>query len=141
MDETVDKMDTVKGRIMEQSQNRRFEERLRYHWPIWYADAGDEQVVQGQMIDVSSQAASFTCANNFTPYEDQWVTARFSVPQYSEDQSFQMTDCIRTGHISRIERMSNHMNRIVMQFHQPLDFKPGEQQVELYKPCAEPELV
>jgi hypothetical protein len=126
---------------MDHAQERRFEGRLRYHWPIWYADSGNEQVVQGQMIDVSSQAASFTCCDDFYPYEDQWVTARFSVPKYGEDQSFNMTDCIRTGHISRVERISGHMNRVVMQFHQPLDFKPGEQQVELYAACQEPVLL
>ena len=126
---------------MDNAQERRFEGRLRYHWPIWYADTGNEEVVQGQMIDVSSQAASFTCCDDFSPYEDQWVTARFSVPQYGEDQSFSMTDCIRTGHISRVERINGQMNRVVMQFHQPLDFKPGEQQVELYKACHEPVLL
>ncbi|MCP4298103.1 MAG: hypothetical protein GY786_21150, partial [Proteobacteria bacterium] len=78
---------------------------------------------------------------DFFPYEDQWVTARFSIPQYGEDQSFNMADCIRTGHISRIEQVSDHMNRVVMQFHQPLDFKPGEQQVELHQALTEPELV
>jgi hypothetical protein len=126
---------------MANANDRRLEGRLKYHWPVWYADTGNEQVVQGQMIDVSSQAAAFTCCDDFFPYEDQWVTARFSVPHYGEDQSFHMTDYIRTGHIARIERGSDHMNRVVMQFHQPLDFKPGEQQVELHQAHAQPELV
>jgi len=126
---------------MDNAQDRRFEGRLKYHWPIWYADTGNEQVAQGQMIDVSSQAASFSCYDDFFPYEDQWVTARFSVPHYGEDQSFNMTDFIRTGHISRIEQISANRKRVVMQFHEPLDFKPGEQQVELNKAHAEPEVV
>ena len=112
---------------MDNAQERRFESRLAYHWPIWYADTGSEEVAQGQMIDVSSQAASFACCDGFIPYEDQWVTARFSVPRYGEDQSFQLMDIVRTGHILRIEQISANRNRVVMQFHQCLDFKPGEQ--------------
>lgn len=113
---------------MHQNTSRRGEERLRYHWPIWYTDTNDHQGSQGQMVDVSSQAAAFTCyTTEFCPHEHQTVNTRFSVPHYGPDNSFQLADFIRTASVYRVERVNDYMNRVVLQFHEPLHFKPGEQ--------------
>jgi len=112
---------------MDANENRRAEERLRYHWPIWYTDSHKTEVSQGQMVDVSSRAAAFTCyMRDFCPVPDQEITARFSVPQYEEDDSFAMADFARTGRVSRIDPMNDLVKRIVLQFHEPLHFRPGE---------------
>lgn len=113
---------------MHHTTSRRGEERLRYHWPIWYTDAYDHQGSQGQMVDVSSQAAAFTCyIGEFCPHEHEEISTHFSVPQYGPDNSFQLADFIRTASVYRVERVSDTMNRVVLQFHEPLHFKPGEQ--------------
>lgn len=113
---------------MDTQGNRRSEARLRYHWPIWYTDLYDTEVAQGQMVDVSSRAAAFTCyMRDFCPAEDQQITARFSVPKYGDEESFGMSDFIRTGSVSRIDRMNDLVKRVVLKFHEPLHFKPGEQ--------------
>ena len=36
---------------MEQSEERRREQRLRYHWPVWFAEDFNRTLTQGQMVD------------------------------------------------------------------------------------------
>ena len=113
---------------MDTPENRRTEERLRYHWPVWYGDSCGQSISQGQMVDVSSVAAAFTCySHEYCPGQTQKITARFSVPHYGVDDAFEMTSFTRTGNVSRVERVNDNLNRVVVQFWQPLDFKPGEQ--------------
>ena len=46
---------------MNKTDERRTEQRLRYYWPIWFAENFDDTLSQGQMVDVSSRGAAFTC--------------------------------------------------------------------------------
>lgn len=113
---------------MDKNSERRKEHRLRYHWPIWFAEDFDQELTQGQMVDISSRAASFTCYGDYScPYLGQQVTARFSVPHYGSDDSFDMENFIRAGHICRVDDINNFLRRIAIQFAEPLPFKPGEQ--------------
>jgi len=114
---------------MDTQENRRTEERLRYHWPVWYGDRCGQSISQGQMVDVSSAAAAFTCyAHDYCPDPSQKITAHFSVPYYGDNDAFEMSRFTRMGNVSRVERVNDHLNRVVVQFWEPLDFKPGEQQ-------------
>jgi len=67
---------------MESSPNeRRTERRLRYHWPIWFAEDFGGTLMHGQLIDVSSSAAALTCKDDEKcPYSGQNLTVRFSIP-------------------------------------------------------------
>ena len=113
---------------MEDNFERRKERRLRYHWPVWFAEDFDEILSQGQMIDVSSEGASFTCQGDRScPYPGQDVTARFSVPQFDSGSSFGMASFTRTGKVCRVEEINENVRRIAVQFSEPLPFKPGEQ--------------
>jgi hypothetical protein len=113
---------------MEDNSERRKERRLRYHWPVWFAEDFDEILSQGQMVDVSSKGAAFTCqGDRGCPYQGQDVTARFSVPQFDSDSSFGMTSFTRTGKVCRVDRINANLRRIAVQFAEPLPFKPGEQ--------------
>jgi len=110
------------------STERRVEQRLRYHWPIWFAEDFNEILSQGQMSDVSSGGAAFTChANESYIYPGQRITARFSVPHFCADDSFGMANFTRAGHICRIDNISRFLQRVAIQFAEPLPFKPGEQ--------------
>ena len=116
---------------MDASGERRAETRLRYYWPIWFAEDFDDSLVQGQMVDISSRGAAFTCyADDNCPYLGQFITARFSVPSYGEDGSFDMANFTRSGHICRVENISGFLRRIAIQFADPLPFKPGEQETQ-----------
>jgi hypothetical protein len=107
---------------------RRTEQRLSYHWPIWFAEDFGGELSQGQMADLSSQAAAFTCyADERCPFPGQHVTARFSIPRYGADESFDMVDFIRAGYIRRVDGVNSALRRIVLQFAEPLPFRPGEQ--------------
>ena len=113
---------------MSTGTERRVEHRLRYHWPVWFAEDFNEILSQGQMADVSSRGAAFTCHANES-YIDlgQKVTARFSVPRFAADDSFGMANFTRTGRICRIDDVNRFLQRVAIQFAEPLPFKPGEQ--------------
>jgi hypothetical protein len=107
---------------------RRTEQRLRYYWPIWFAEDPNDILAQGQMVDVSSRGAAFTCyANDGCPYPGQHITARFSVPRYGPDDSFDMANFTRSAHVCRVDNVNSFLRRIAVQFAEPLPFKPGEQ--------------
>jgi len=113
---------------MEREHERRTEHRLRYYWPIWFAENVDHQLSQGQMVDISSRGAAFTCyAEQDCPYPGQYITARFSVPRYGEDDAFDMANFTRSGHVCRVENVNSFLRRVAVQFAEPLPFKPGEQ--------------
>jgi hypothetical protein len=109
-------------------RERRREQRLRYHWPIWFAEGFDETLSQGQMVDISSVGASFTCrADVNCPYPGQRVTSRFSVPRFGSDKSFDLASFTRTGSVCRVDEVSEFLRRVAVQFAEPLPFRPGEQ--------------
>ena len=113
---------------MECVVERRGEKRLRYHWPIWFAEDFNGLLSQGQMVDVSSNGASFTCsANNSCPYPGQTVTTRFSVPRFDGDNSFNIASFTRHCHICRIDDINSFTKRVAIQFAEPLPFKPAQQ--------------
>ncbi len=113
---------------MSTTGERRIERRLSYNWPVWFAENIDGELSQGQMIDLSSRGAAFTCyADERCPRAGQHVTARFSIPQYGPDDSFNMVDFIRSAHVCRVEGVNSALRRIAIQFTEPLPFRPGEQ--------------
>lgn len=114
---------------MKEYDDRRTEQRLRYYWPIWFAEDVNTTLSQGQMVDISSHAAAFTCyASNGCPNYGQHLTARFSVPRYGEEGSFDMANFTRSGYVYRIDNVNSFLRRIVVQFAEPLPFRPGEQE-------------
>jgi hypothetical protein len=81
------------------------------------------------MVDISSKAAAFTChAGDGCPYFGQHITARFSVPCYGSDDSFNMADFTRSGYVCRVDNVNSFLRRVAVQFAEPLPFKPGEQE-------------
>ena len=113
---------------MDTYSERREEQRLRYHWPVWFAEDFNETLSQGQMVDVSSAGAAFTChADENCPYPGQKITTRFSVPRFGSDDSFDMASFTRIGRICRVDNVNRFLRRIAVQFAEPLPFKPSEQ--------------
>jgi hypothetical protein len=105
---------------------RRTEKRLRYNWPVWFAEDYNDMLSQGQMVDISSGGAAFTCYADNCPAAGDRITARFSVPRYEESDSFDLESFIREGNICRVEELSPFVRRVALQFAQPLPFRPGE---------------
>ena len=107
---------------------RRTEQRLRYHWPVWFAEDFNGLLSQGQMVDISSRAGAFTCrADQSCPHPGQNITARFSVPRFAAGDAFDMADFIRGGQICRVDEVNSFVRRVAIQFADPLPFEPGEQ--------------
>jgi hypothetical protein len=111
-----------------QTVERRREKRLSYHWPVWFAEDFNDVLSQGQMVDLCSGGAAFTCYADTCPYEGQYITTRFSVPRYGQDNSFDLENCIRSGFVCRIEHINPYMRKVALQFAEPLHFRPGEQE-------------
>lgn len=113
---------------MYEQNERRTEQRLRYYWPIWFAEDINHTLLQGQMVDISSRGAAFTCyVNEGCPWPGQRITARFSVPHYGPDDSFDMANFTCSGHVCRVDNVNSFVRRVAFQFAEPLPFKPGEQ--------------
>lgn len=113
---------------MDTATERRREQRLRYHWPVWFAEDFKEVLVQGQMVDVSSTGAAFTCySHEYIPSAEQKITTKFSVPKYGDDESFDMACFTREASICRVDEIDAHVRRVAVRFTEPLHFKPGEQ--------------
>lgn len=113
---------------MSTTSERRVEERLSYRWPIWFAEDLCGELSQGQMVDISSRAAAFTCyADERCPHPGQHLTTRFSVPQYGPDDSFDLVDFVRSGHVCRVDGAHGAVRRVAVQFTEPLPFCPGRQ--------------
>jgi len=113
---------------MSTSSERRTEPRLSYRWPVWFAEDFRNELSQGQMVDLCSRAAAFTCyADDRCPYPGQHLMARFSVPRYGPDDSFDLVDFVRSGHVCRVDGVGNATRRVAIQFTEPLPFSPGRQ--------------
>jgi len=113
---------------MGKTTERRTEQRLRYCWPVWFAEDFNDVLSQGQMVDISSRGAAFTCYDDGScPYLGQYITTRFSVPRFGAEDSFDMENFTRSGHISRVDEVNNYIRRVVVHFAEPLPFRPGEQ--------------
>ena len=124
---------------MSDDTERRREQRLKYQWPVWFAEDINKHLFQGQMVDIASGGAAFTCyTDQCRTWPGQKITARFSVPQFGEDDSFELASFTRVGHICRIDDVSNFTRKISIQFAEPLPFKPAEQIVNTNK--EEPKL-
>ena len=111
---------------MAETEERRREKRLQYNWPVWFAANFEGELAQGQMMDISSGGAAFTCYSDKCPHGEQKITTRFSVPLYDEENSFDLENFIRDGRICRIDEISPYIRKVAIQFAEPLPFKPAE---------------
>ncbi|MBW8001399.1 MAG: PilZ domain-containing protein [Planctomycetes bacterium] len=115
-------------KTMNEGDEKRIENRLRYHWPIWFAEDFNETLSQGQLVDISSSGAAFTYQDEGNcPYLGQEVTARFSVPRFNAEDSFDMASYTRAVRVCRVDQINSFIRRIAVQFIEPLPFRPGEQ--------------
>ncbi|MBN1974623.1 MAG: PilZ domain-containing protein [Sedimentisphaerales bacterium] len=112
---------------MENTKNRRLEERLCYQWPVLFAEDFTKSVSEGIMVDVSSGGLAFLCrADGNCPSLGQKLKMRFSIPRADEDDFSAMTSFIRTGCVLRIELIKSSLCRAAIQFDEPLTLKPCE---------------
>ena len=111
--------------------SRRAEQRLRYRWPVRFTTNPEQkQPFSGQLVDVSSRGmAMLFHADKSCPRPDQPVTADFGVPYFDSHGSFDTVFFSRAGRVCRVDSLSSRVNRVALQFAEPLFFKPGEQNI------------
>lgn len=113
--------------IMARTSEQRTEHRLHYNWPIWFAVDFNQTLMQGQMVDVSSDGAAFSFrADSNCPHPGQKVTARFSVPCHTDDICYNTANYTRICNVRRVDEVDDSACRVAIQFTEPLPFKPGE---------------
>ena len=115
---------------MEKADERRAEQRLSYRWPVRFAGDPRQKPLSGQMFDLSSKGmAMLFHASEDCPRPDQSITANFGVPHFDAHGSFDTAFFNRVGRVCRIDKLTSRVNRIAVQFAEPLFFKPGEQDI------------
>jgi hypothetical protein len=115
---------------MEKADERRTERRLRYRWPVRFARDPRDKPLSGQMFDLSSKGmAMLFHANEECPGPDQSITANFGVPHFDAHGSFDTAFFNRVGRICRVDELTSRVNRVAIQFAEPLFFAPGEQDI------------
>jgi hypothetical protein len=113
---------------MEETDNKRLEERLSYKWPVLFAEDFTESVSEGIMVDVSSGGLAFICSiKENCPSLGQQLCMRFSIPRADEDDPSAMTSFTRTGRVLRINDINQNLRRVAIEFDEPLTLKPCEQ--------------
>jgi hypothetical protein len=101
---------------------------MHYRWPIWFSDDFDTKLTQGQLIDISSKAITFTYyTHEKYLFPNQKIITHFSTPVYGFSNSFAIRDFTRSSYILSICHKNNALYRITAQFEEVLTFRPGEQ--------------
>ncbi len=112
------------------TNEKRAERRLRYRWPVRFARSTEEKPFAGQMADLSSKGMAFLFhADQSCPHPDQLIRTNFGVPHFDSRGSFDTVFFNRTGRVCRVDNLSSQVNRVAIQFAEPLFFKPGEQDI------------
>jgi hypothetical protein len=115
---------------MEKAAEQRAEKRLRYRWHARFALNPRQKPLSGQMVDVSSKGMALLYHNDEScPGPDQLITTNFGVPYFDSGGSFDTVFFNRIGRVCRIDNLTSKVNRIAIQFAEPLFFKPGEQDI------------
>ncbi len=113
---------------MDTSYEQRLVRRLHFNWPVWFGEDFNGVLSHGQMEDVSTDGMAFTCSGSGEhPQPGRMLTIRFSVPRFGADDSFSISDFIRSGHICRVERVNDYSIRVALKFTEQLPFDPVEQ--------------
>ena len=112
------------------TNEKRAEQRLRYRWPVRFAVRFRQKPLSGQIVDVTSRGLAFLChPGENCPHADQRVTTSFGVPHFNSQGSFDTVLINRVGRVCRIDSLSDKVNRVAIQFAEPLFFRPGEQNI------------
>jgi len=115
---------------MEKAREQRAEKRLRYRWHARFASNPKQKPLSGQMVDVSSKGMALLYHNDENcPGPNQSITTNFGVPHFDSGDSFDTVFFNRIGRVCRIDNLTSKVNRIAIQFAEPLFFKPGEQDI------------
>jgi len=115
---------------MGKAREQRAEKRLRYRWHARFASNPRQKPLSGQMIDVSSNGMAILYhADENCPGPNQSITTNFGVPYFDSGDSFDTVYFNRVGRVCRIDNLTSKVNRIAIQFAEPLFFKPGEQDI------------
>jgi hypothetical protein len=111
-------------------KEQRSEKRLRYRWHARFASNPKQKPLSGQMVDISSKGMALLYHNDDScPGQDQLITTNFGVPHFGSGGSFDTVFFNRVGRVCRIDNLTGKVNRIAIQFAEPLFFKPGEQDI------------
>ena len=109
---------------------KRAEQRLRYRWPVRFAAKVGQKPLRGQIVDITSRGLAFLChPGEDCPHPEQLVTTGFGVPHFNSHGSFDTVFFNRVGRVCRVDSLNDKVNRVAIQFAEPLFFQPGQQSI------------
>jgi hypothetical protein len=112
---------------MDETNDRRREGRLSYHWLIWFSEDFSQKMSQGLMVDISSRGVAFTYdAEGDCLREGQPLNICFSIPRLDDEDPMSTVTITEPGHVRRIENVSDGLSRAAVQFDKPLALGPSE---------------
>ena len=115
---------------VERTNEQRAERRLQYRWPIRFAGELRQKPLIGQIVDVTSRGLAFLYhPGERCPQPDQLITTSFGVPHFNSQGSFDTVIANRVGRVCRVDSLSDKVNRVAIEFTEPLFFRPGEQDI------------
>jgi hypothetical protein len=115
---------------MGKAKEQRAEKRLRYRWHARFALNPKQKPLSGQMVDISSKGMALLYhADENCPGPNQSITTNFGIPYFDSGDSFDTVFFNRIGRVCRIDNLTSKVNRLAIQFAEPLFFKPGEQDI------------
>jgi hypothetical protein len=115
---------------MGKAKEQRAEKRLCYRWHARFALNPKQKPLSGQMVDISSKGMALLYhADENCPDPNQSITTNFGVPRFDSGDSFDTVFFNRIGRVCRVDNLTSKVNRIAIQFAEPLFFRPGEQDI------------
>ena len=116
---------------MEKTREQRTEKRLRYRWHARFTASQKQKALSGQLVDISSKGMALLYHNDENcPGPNQSITTNFGVPFFDSGDSFDTVFFNRIGRVCRIDNLTSKVNRLAIQFAEPLFFRPGEQDID-----------
>lgn len=113
---------------MDETPDRRGEDRLTYLWPVWFSEDFSQRAAQGLVLDLSRGGIAFTYSLEEAGLrEGQSLSISLSIPRLDDEDSASTVTIAQTGHVCRTELLADGRGRVAVRFDQPLELGPAEQ--------------
>jgi len=108
----------------ENDADRRHEPRLRFCWEAHVYGPNQPRGMIGRMVDLNSRSAAVLVDRSSPVVEGQPIELALTWPRV-EQQQFEIIRDRRTGTVTRSDQYNPTLNRIVMEFDQPIAEHPA----------------
>jgi len=113
---------------MNEANDRRREDRLAYHWPIWFSEDFAQHMSPGLMLDISRGGIAFTYSlSEGHLCEGQSLSVALDIPRADDEDPGSTVNVRQAGKVARVEKLSDGRARVALHFDRPLELGVAEQ--------------